>query len=166
MKNRAWFMLIGGAAGAATGILAAWLIAPNSGGEVRRGLRAGARTLGSAAQGRLAKGRLRMTELVASGAGIARQMRDRAGDVTGTLKDQAERARGQAGRLQEQVGNLKEHASRLARQAGGIREQPSGQGEVETEAPSSKDILDQAADALGKAQSALEAIRRIYTGSH
>ena len=158
--NRTWVMLVGGAAGAATGILAALLFAPETGGEVRKNLREGARTLGSAAQGGLAKGRLRMTELVASGSEIARQMRDRAGDVTGNLKDQAERAKEQAGRVQEQVGHLKEHASHLAQQASRMREQLPGRSEADAELPSSKDILSQAADALGKAQAALEAIRR------
>ncbi len=152
--NRALVMLIGGAAGAATGILAALLVAPDTGGEMRKGLRAGARTLGSAAHGGLARGRLRMTELVASGSEIARQMRDRAGDVTGNLKDQAGRAKGQAGRV-------KEHASHLAKQASRIREQEPGRAESEAEIPSAKDILSQAANALGQAQAALEAIRRI-----
>ena len=145
--NRALVMLIGGAAGAATGILAALLVAPDTGGEMRKGLRAGARTLGSAAHGGLARGRLRMTELVASGSEIARQMRDRVGDVTGNLKDQA--------------GRVKEHASHLAKQASRIREQEPGRAESEAEIPSAKDILSQAADALGQAQAALEAIRRI-----
>ncbi|MBU6427822.1 MAG: YtxH domain-containing protein [Cyanobacteria bacterium REEB65] len=129
--NRTTKMLVAGVAGMGAGVLAALLVAPLSGREARHELRESAKDVGTAAQRRLLRGRLRVTELVSASSDLARQVRDRAAQLaTSTRQSPAEEAVESAGSAQQQA----QHEA--------------------------SDILAQAADMLGKAKTALEAFRQ------
>ena len=132
--NRYLVMALGATAGATAGVLAALLLAPAAGKELRRDLRASARTLGSAAQAGCRHGQLRVTELMGSGSDLARQVRGRISDLGVALSDQADRLR----RANPQLSAVEPGEEAI---------------------PVPLDVIGQAAAALEKVQATLEALR-------